>query len=383
MKPTEFQKLIRKYQNDYVSDKERELLEAWLNEVNREPQYKMWEQNEITNLKGKIFESIQEETRTNGPTRLLKIAISCIAAACLLVFGVYLFQQKTNNSIAQTVKAEYIYPLEDQATITLENGEVITLSKSTSDLLSRNGELFLGDGNELFQNLDDNFKNQKVVLSTPKGKQMSITLDDGTKVWLNANSKLTYPLVFDQKQRVVEVDGEAYFEVSHQEHEYPQYGHQLKPFIVRSMGQKIEVLGTKFNLKSYSDESITTTTLLSGRVNISNAVGNQFLLKPNQEASLSKSSHKVKINTVDAEESISWKNNLFSFQNADLKEIMADIQRWYDISVDIDQWPADRFYGQVGRNEPLSSVIEMIEASSSLRFKVVQVNNEKRLTLQY
>jgi len=382
MKPSEFQKLLRKYQNDCISDKERELVEAWLDEVNRAPQNKMWEQKEINDLKGKIFESIQEETQTIRNRPLLKIAITSIAASCLLILGLYLFQQKTKDNVAQIVKAESIYPSTKQATITLENGEVITLSNGANSLLSKNGDLLLGDGNELLHNLDDKLKNQKVILSTPKGRQVSIVLDDGTKVWLNANSKLTYPLVFNQKQRVVELDGEAYFEVSYQEIDESRTRGQMKPFIVVSMGQNIEVLGTKFNVKDYSVESHTTTTLLSGLVNISNSLGDQYLLKPNQEASLSKSSHKVRINTVDAEESINWKNNLFSFQNADLKEIMTEIKRWYDIRVDIDHWPADRFYGQVGRNEPLSSVIEMIEASSSLRFKVVQVNNEMILSLQ-
>lgn len=382
MRDFEFQNLIKKYQEGCLSGKEKAVLDAWMAELEKGGSEISWNRKELDSIKEKILTQTDKKRSNISIISIFSVSISAIAAACLLFFGFYYFQNKLNEQEIEVVKAEAIYPSTDNATITLENGEIITLNNNESSLLSQNGELLQSNGHTLSQKLSNAVKNQKVVLSTPKGKQISIVLDDGTKVWLNANSKLTYPLVFDAKERVVRVAGEAYFEVSHQLLENTQAIKKAKPFIVESLDQHIEVLGTKFNVKNYNEESFATTTLLSGSVHVRNNQGDTFLLKPNQEALLSRSTQKTRITSVDAEESISWKNNLFTFQNADLKEIMHEIQRWYDVDINIDHWPKDRFYGQVERDEPLSSVIQMIEASSSLRFKIIQVNNQKKLTLK-
>lgn len=372
----EFQNLLRKYQEGCVSDKEKALIEQWLEEFQSDATVENWNEEEIALLKSTVFIDINEDKPKAKISKVLKIAISSVAAACCLLFGLYLYTKyKAEPTIVQ---AENIYPSEDQATITLENGEVIVIDDSAKNLFSKNGKLLYDDSKEVIDGDNDLAKSQKIIIHTPKGKQMSLVLEDGTKVWLNAQTTFTYPTVFSAVNREVSVQGEAYFEVAHQ---IMKVTNKRRPFIVNSNGHTIEVLGTKFNVKSYDKDNLAYTTLFSGSVNIKNAAGASRLLKPGQESKLNKVDQSIEVKNVDVEENVSWRNNLFSFQDADLREIMDEIERWYTIKIAINNWPKDRFYGQVKRDEPLSEVIKMIEASSNLRFKIIQVNNERRITL--
>ena len=161
-------------------------------------------------------------------------------------------------------------------------------------------------------------------INTPNGGQFQITLADGTKVWLNSASSLRYPTSFPGEKRVVELTGEGYFEVAH---------NAKQPFLVKVNDMEVAVLGTHFNINSYSDEPSVKTTLLEGKVKVSKA-GNYILLNPGQQAVVSPLQNEIRIaNDVDLEEVVAWKNGRFLFNSANIETIMRQVARWYDVDI--------------------------------------------------
>ena len=189
-------------------------------------------------------------------------------------------------------------------------------------------------------------------------------------------------MAFSANERRVEITGEAYFEVAKQYHVDAQGKQVRTPFIVASKQQEVEVLGTHFNIKAYENEDATATTLLEGSVAVADKHGRRALLKPGHQARVGQQGHLLKVSPTDVYAILDWKNNLFSFHDCDLKEIMKEVERWYDIDVEIQQWPSDRFYGEIKRDVPLSELLKLIQMSSNLKFKVVSEGSERRLLMQ-
>jgi transmembrane sensor len=219
------------------------------------------------------------------------------------------------------------------------------------------------DGSEI---LPKGTKTDFYTISTPKGGQYQVLLADGTKVWLNAASTLKYPSSFNGGKRVVEFEGEGYFEVVSDE----QNGKKM-PFIVKTPQQEIEVLGTGFNVNNYLDEKVVTTTLLHGRVNVfSKATGKQMSLKPNQQSTISASGTDMEVKDIDAETSVAWKNGYFKFDEADIWVVMRQLSRWYDIDVEVDKSvPALNFSGKIKRSESFKSLLDQL-SYFGVRFEV-------------
>jgi ferric-dicitrate binding protein FerR (iron transport regulator) len=182
-----------------------------------------------------------------------------------------------------------------------------------------------------------------------------VELPDGTKVWLNSSSSLTYPVSFTGKERRVELTGEAYFEVAK---------NASSPFFVKTSGQTVKVLGTHFNINSYEDERSVKTTLLEGSVVIINNAGKQTAnLKPGQQ-SVNKAASFDIIDNADIDEAIAWKNGKFLFRNTDLQTVMRQLSRWYDVDVEYQGAIAMRHYrGKISRNVPVSQVFEILKTS--------------------
>nr|WP_262903831.1 FecR family protein [Sphingobacterium bovistauri] len=218
-------------------------------------------------------------------------------------------------------------------------------------------------------------------LHIPKGRQFKIELEDGTKVWLNAGAKLSYPSRFNENYREVELEGEAYFEVAKQTLTGGDQQIRRKPFFVRSSKQVISVLGTHFNVEANKGEEYSRTSLAEGVVEVIKANRESKTLKPGQQSVVNEKSA-IKIVPVDLEMVLGWKNNLFVFHNSSLREILQEVERWYDIKIEIDTWPTEKFYGEIQRNSPLSEVLKLIEMSSDFRFKVVYDGVERRLLMQ-
>lgn len=201
------------------------------------------------------------------------------------------------------------------------------------------------------------------TIETPKGGQYQVDLPDGTKVWLNAGSLLRYPTNFTGKIRSVELTGEAYFEVAKNAH---------KPFKVLSKNQVVEVLGTHFNISSYTDDISVKTTLLEGSVKVLSSKVNQTkLLKPGQQSDINYTNNAFFIKSVNTDEVIAWKNGYFLFSDEDLKSIMARFARWYNVDVEY-QGDVDnlRFGGMVSRSKDLTQALKVVEQAGNVKFKI-------------
>jgi ferric-dicitrate binding protein FerR (iron transport regulator) len=192
------------------------------------------------------------------------------------------------------------------------------------------------------------------TLSTPRGGQYQVILPDGSKAWLNAASKLKYPTAFIGKERIVELEGQAYFEIAKNAHQ---------PFKVHVNGSDIQVLGTSFDVMAYPDEKTINTTLLEGAVKVA-----EKLLQPGQQAVTAGSS--ISIREVNTDDVIAWKNGYFSFRDADLPTVMRQLSRWYDVTISYQgAIPQGTFSGEIGRTLSLEQALQILE-QTRVHFKI-------------
>lgn len=302
-----------------------------------------------------------------------------IAAAVLLFIAgaaVYLWlnhapdQKPVVKHTPTPVLENDVEPGGNKAVLTLSDGSRISLNSANNGTLAQQGNttvVKLANGDLQYQ--ASGKASAEVMyntMTTPRGGQYHLSLPDGTQVWLNASSSITYPTSFNDQERKVNIKGEAYFEVAPL---IPKGSHKKIPFKVLvipssgSGGMEVEVLGTHFNINAYEDESATKTTLLEGAVKIKKGP-EAILLKPGQQASYSGNSGFSLQEDADLEESIAWKNGLFSFKEADLTQIMRQLARWYDLEVRY-EGPISkrRFTGKVFRNLKLSETLKVLELS--------------------
>lgn len=293
---------------------------------------------------------------------------SVAAAAIVFLAGVWLFSNKNTTSQQSVHKNanQIIRPGGNKAVLTLSNGEKISLTDAHNGTLAKQGGVQIiktAEGQLTYTRIQDNTdsNSQFNTIETPRGGWYEVRLPDGSKVWLNAASKLTYPSSFHaSRYRKVELAGEAYFEIAED---------KVKPFIVKAAGQEVQVLGTHFNINSYADEPEVKTTLVEGSVKVKNSNGLSKILKPGEQSALS--GNEIEIRTVDPELAIAWKNNLFIFDSNDIRHVMRMIARWYDVDVKFKgPIPDDRFGGSVSRFDNVSEVLKALEATGRVKFNV-------------
>ena len=278
-----------------------------------------------------------------------------VAASVILLLGVGAFLWINHKQPEEVIVQQPVdvAPGSEGAILTLADGKQIMLDRVKDSVVALqggttarvvNGELvYEGKGSEAVFN----------SMSTPKGRQYNLTLPDGTQVWLNSESSIRYPTVFNGKERKVEVIGEAYFSVSK---------NNKKPFIVNVDRQAdIQVLGTEFNVNSYVNEETINTTLLEGSVRV-NANKLSQILTPGQQAQIGQDKKIRLVKDVDIDRVIAWKNGYFNFNDADLHEIMRQLERWYDIEV-VYAKPVQpvEFRGKLERSLSLSQVLEGLQ----------------------
>ncbi|SHM58384.1 FecR family protein [Chitinophaga jiangningensis] len=282
------------------------------------------------------------------------------AAAILLLAAVatWMLLPKHTPAPAITTVADLL-PGSNKATLTLGNGTTLTLDSASNRHLATQGSTQVSQqkGGMLVYTGGRQSEGQPEfnTLTTPKGGQYRLTLPDGSKVWLNAMSSLRFPASFPGKERRVEVQGEAYFDIA---------TNTQQPFIVMAANTAIEVLGTKFNVNAYTEQQTLTTTLLQGKVKVSSA--NTVILEPGQQ-SVNASSGKQMIRIVDqadTELATAWMNGYFRFKQASVQEVMQQIARWYDIEVSYEGLPpAQKFSGEISRTSKLSEVLTGLSMS--------------------
>ncbi len=295
------------------------------------------------------------------------------SAAAVLIFFLSAYfiytlvpqNKKTSHGAAENQPvAHEVLPGGNKAVLTLGDGETVMLDDAKTGEVARQGntQVYKTAAGEVVYKADGN-ENEEVVyhtLSTPRGGQYKLMLPDGSSVWLNSASSIRYATVFSGTERVVEVTGEAYFEIAHD---------ATKPFVVKVNEMDIRVLGTHFNVNAYNDESSLNTTLLQGSVSLSKA-GNTMQLKPGQQAQLNGEKGFRMVNDVDLDEVVAWKNGYFSFNKADLQTVMRQIARWYDVTISFEgKIPHREFVGKIKRNNNASEVLKILQ-ESKVHFKI-------------
>ncbi|MBO9583983.1 MAG: DUF4974 domain-containing protein [Flavobacterium sp.] len=283
--------------------------------------------------------------------------LTAMAASLLLLISISLIVSKTNPLKIETPQVAHKEILigSDKATLTLEDGSVIALEKGKSfseGNASSNGEKLVYNSNGKAVTIANN------LLTIPRGGQFFVQLADSTKVWLNSESQLKYPVAFvDGETRQVElVYGEAYFEVS------PSTKHKGSRFKVKTQEQNVEVIGTEFNVKAYRDESAIYTTLVKGVVAVSNTAKKQ-ILTPNQQSKITEYNGSINVSEVDVYNEISWRKGLFVFKGMPLKDIARVLSRWYDVDI-VFADPAlgnVKFNGVLNKNQKLEDILTTIK----------------------
>jgi transmembrane sensor len=304
-----------------------------------------------------------------------KKGIRRIAAAVIILIAGASFLYLLKNSNNKTAgKGDIVSSSEQHDVSPGRNGAVLTLANGASVLLDSTGDGNLAQqGNMLVMKNGgriDYLKKKGTEITetvynkieTPRGHQFQLTLTDGTRVWLNAASSIRFPVAFIGNERKVEITGEVYFEVAKD---------KSKPFIVEANNSSIEVLGTHFNVNAYNDESSVNTTLLEGLVKVvkGNAVS---MLSPGQQAQVSQNGDIRKVNAVNVSEVVAWKDNLFYFNNTDIKKLMRQLERWYDVDVVFkgDIPTSLTFNGTISRGVNLSAVLKMLEYAGEIKFSI-------------
>lgn len=376
-------KIIEKYVAGNASEAEIAFLELY---------YQSFDKNEnapetnaeIEEMQVAGLASIQEKIANSPKKRKISIyrygAVAAILA--LLIGSVFLIWNKKNtNSANNLVKINNkvdALPGSDKAILTLANGKKIVLDGKSNENISEDAILKISktkNGQLIYtvnaQHLTENKQPDINTIETPRAGQYQVVLPDGTKVWLNAASSLTFPEFFVGNTRKVKLIGEAYFEVAKNKN---------SPFLVESDLQTVKVLGTHFNINAYKDDLVIKTTLLEGSVEVSNQKSNQ-ILKPGEQAVVTENAS-IKINkSIDTDDELAWKNGQFRFNNASLKSILKQLERWYDIKVDYNTLPNKRFNGMVARKSNLSQVFNMLEKTGNIKFDIEKNGTVKVITL--
>lgn len=391
MEPYEIKSFLEKYAQGVHSEEEHQRFIEWTQSASVAEVETILEEyknmlpsgtSEIdTRLVSSIESALDQHDMMKGSDRRAGKIISWrkfykpVAAAVLLLIAsgiVYYFLPSRNQpglakQTIATPKNELV-PGTNKAILTLSNNSIVILDDARTGKVAQQGNAEvtkLANGQLVYKSL--NGKSIETVyntLTTPRGGQFKLTLPDGSDVWLNAASSITYPTAFTGNERKVEITGEAYFEIAHNAN---------KPFKVGLNGMEVKVLGTHFNINGYNDESNVKTTLLEGSISLSK--GNAMaLLKPGQQAQLAGNGKLSVVEKVDVEQVIAWKNGYFSFNRADLKSVMRQIARWYDVDIKYEGKIPDRqFGGKIDRNSKASEVLKVLE-ESKVHFRIEEKN---------
>lgn len=381
MNNREAEKLMEKYLNGNCTEKERAIFESWYNESidNRddlagEPDYMLLEER----LKKQL------SFKTKRPS-ILKLGWSIAASILLLAsLGLYFFVYNnkpiTKSSFSQTIK-----PGSNKAYLTLANGRQIVLDgNETAEIVEEEGLRIskAADGQLIYEILKPSDRSGSAELNentynkinTPRGGQYEVHLPDGTKVWLNAESSIKFSTALaTMGERKIELVGEAYFEVAKD---------KKRPFKVKATSgsgaeQEVEVLGTHFNISSYSNEPMIETTLLEGAVRatrLGNSAGSSLvkksaLLIPGEQLRLS--DHAFNVKKVDVDDVVAWKTGYFIFENDNLDGILKKIARWYDVDISYDgHLNSYKVVGAVSRTSSITEVLQILEQTDKFKFKL-------------
>ncbi|WP_163409842.1 FecR family protein [Flavobacterium ajazii] len=369
----EFNLIIKKI-NDTLSPEEESVFAAWYNESDSNREYfERVQKNYQTDLQPQEIDLDRAWKNINEiitpQTRIRPYYKYAIAAAVILFIGIgYFTQTKTTIQNAVPVTDNGVVEKEKKNSndiiLTLADGSKVVLNDQKNGVVANQQNVVITKDKDGQIRYEENGQHDRKAayntLITPNGRTFQIALPDGTNVWMNAGSSLKYPTYFEGTERTVVLTGEAYFEVAH---------NAKMPFKVFSNNQEVEVLGTHFNVRAYENEPVLKTTLLEGKIKITEG-SNSSLVKPGQQVVVSPDKHSMRTKEVNTELAVAWKNRLFYFENARYDEIMREIERWYDVDVIYKgKIPDERFEGAIQKDLKLNQVLKMLE-SKDIHFKI-------------
>lgn len=360
--------LLNKYEQGLCNAEELAWIETWYINFNEDKGIDL-SSNDIELSESRMMQALNIQEKRTIPL-WKKVAV---AASILLVstFSYYFLQHKeVVSGVNGTHLANSVIPAGgNKAILILGDGREINLEETAKGKLAEvsgitiikkaSGELIYDVSNAKDVIADQNSYH---TIATPRGGTYQVLLEDGSKVWLNAASSIKFPSSFSGNERIVELKGEAYFEVAK---------NPARPFTVKVEGQSIQVLGTKFNVNSYTDETKLATTLLEGSVRVANQIG-EVVLKPGQQ-SQSKINQKIRLEDVETDEFLAWKDGMFNFNRADLQTVLRQFERWYNINVKFEKDVPEIFFtGKIYRN------LNLNDALNNLTFLGVKFKIENR-----
>ncbi|MFL9832021.1 FecR family protein [Flavobacterium sp. ST-87] len=366
--------IIVKFLTNQATASELEALESWVEDAKNKELFKEYikinyaveynmKEFDSQKLRMMLLDAFAGEKKEKKRNKVRKIISYSAAAAVVLgmLTTTYLYTTDFFDKPVEVpvVVNNTISVGTNKAVLTLEDGSDVTLEKNK--IYKKNN--VVSNGEELVYNNDGKTKSGLVYnyLTIPRGGQFQIKLADGTEVWLNSETKLKFPVAFAEgTPREVElIYGEAFFDVS------PSTEHKGAKFKVLNKNQEVEVLGTEFNIKAYKDEDKIYTTLVEGKVSISNLTSKKYL-SPNQQAIINHTNTDIMINTIDAYNEVLWTKGIFSFKGKTLKEIMTVMSRWYDVDVVFKnvKLEKEKFNGVLSKNDEIREILSIIKKTN-------------------
>lgn len=373
------EQLVFKFNSGNITPEEFQVLLDWYN--NHDDQYvnissKAAESND--QVKSRLLKGLLAKIAGDQPQPVKKSYYKfkwIISAAAILLIALisWMLIDYKKTVPEQKLAGTEIKAGGNKAILTLQDGRKITLNSSQTGIVTGDEITYANGAPVENTGLDKTSETQKLTLSTPRGGMYTITLPDGTQVWLNAASTIKYPSRFAPATRMVELEGEAYFKVKSA---YNQKGEKI-PFKVISEQQEVEVLGTQFNMNAYADQPSSKTTLVEGKVAISDQ-HNHFLLALNDQAVTT--AGKTKLKQVEVNNYTAWRNGKFSFDGKTFEETMNDIARWYDLHIVYENGiPEEELTGDAYRNQNIRFVLRLLDVAE-IDYKLDVAN--RKLTIK-
>lgn len=388
-KKNELVKLVKKVLNGKATLKEEQFVERYYDYFNHERfEPDILSPDERKELEDKILQNIYFRIEALGnygrnvvwfKTTLFKIAVACIFFAIFVGYFYWHQDVSKKESIVTSQGNKHpdnnILPGGSKAILTLSNGSQIMLGNANNGTIAVQGssQILKMNGGQLAykiqssanQSLSSRNKNKELTptqyntLTVPRGGKYQLSLPDGSRVWLNSASSLTFPTAFKGRERKVNLTGEAYFEIAENKN---------KPFEVLAGNVEIKDLGTHFNVMAYPDEANVEATLLEGSVKIIRG-NTRCLLKPGEQAIVhGLNDDKIEVERVDTNMAVAWKNGLFSFHSTNIYEIMRQISRWYNVDIHYDDSLHVFLNGDISRDVDASEVFKMLELTGEINF---------------
>ena len=372
MNPLNAKELFIKYREGRCNDEEIAWIESWYLQHPDKAEEPVFTTASSEAAKAKIWASLpvhaylKEQPKIRRLGQTVYYARVMVAAMLLLAVSVGFYFYKARKEQAPVAnKQAAIKPGTRKAILTLGDGRTIALNDANKGLLAQDkgtNVLKTADNQLVYQAIDNSADNavEFHTIAIPRGGYYTLTLSDGTKVWLNAESSLRYPSEFTHGERIVELTGEGYFEVAHR---------NKQPFKVVTAGQTTEVLGTHFNINAYADQGETITTLLEGSIKLHTPQGASQMLKPGEQAHLVNNKFSITYDNIN--DAIDWTSNQFIFHNESLSNIMNAIGRWYDVEVVCPEALGKlTFSGEISRNKNIHQVLNIMDLTKMVNFKI-------------